>query len=346
MWTRPQLCRPQLWILILVFEFIFCIRSVVAQGMQNSPILYNDERNITNGQAPAKEFFPYPINEGVNHKSLFPVARFFQTEFTIQNTGRSYKNHTVVWCYLPLNNQYNQIVPKVNVSDQARIFTDSYGNLFLRFDLEDIPPYSTKILRVDCEVLKSKKAKKAHIAGDCDEEQMKKYLREDELLEVNDTKIIKLSGKLQQKDPFETAKSMFDWVAGNVKYSGFDKQDKGALHGLTYKEGDCTEQAALFTALCRANGIPAKLIWGYRCQGNCQGGERLHTWSEFFTDETWHIADITNRVFDKEYENYIGLVNYHGVDPNPLEKKHRYRLDFTYEDVKTRIDIKSVVRLH
>ena len=149
---------------------VFCTQVFAAQGLKSTPMLYDDKIQI-NAQAPASKFFPAKGSESDVDKVLFPVSRFFQTEFTIQNTGPSYKNHTVLWCYLPLNNGYDQVVPKVSASDEARIFTDSYGNLFLRFDMEDIPPYSTKILRVDCEVLKSKET---HITSASDKDYKKR----------------------------------------------------------------------------------------------------------------------------------------------------------------------------
>lgn len=332
------------FVIFIMVDVMFFPYHLGARELNNTDIPVIDKTQALI-QSPAREFSPCQTGASDKTGNQFPINRIFQTEFTIQNTGHSYKNQTTLWCYIPYSNGYNQVVPKVSTTEDACLLADSHGNSFLRFDIKDIPPYATRIIRVDCEVMKSREPHNS-IKNNKDQDRLNGYLLPEPLLEADHQKIKDLSKRLKKREPYQTARSIFSWVSANITYSGFDKQDKGALHGLTYKEGDCTEQASLFTALCRAGGIPAKLIWGYRCPGNCHGTERIHTWSEFYADDTWHLVDITNHIFDKDTENYIGLRDYRHKDPNPLGNRHRYRMEFSFEDVKTRMDIKSVVRLH
>jgi len=89
------------------------------------------------------------------------------------------------------------------------------------------------------------------------------------------------------------------------------EEDKGALYALTNLSGDCTEFAALFAALCRAAGIPARLMGGYICQRNCLVTTvDFHNWAEFYHNGAWHLADPQNRLFDQNGENYIATEIY------------------------------------
>ena len=59
--------------------------------------------------------------------------------------------------------------------------------------------------------------------------------------------------------PWDTALQVQKWVKENVKYE--NGQFRGALFAVQNKSGDCEEMSALFTALCRLQGIPARNVW-------------------------------------------------------------------------------------
>jgi hypothetical protein len=56
-----------------------------------------------------------------------------------------------------------------------------------------------------------------------------------------------------------TARSCFDWVRRNVKFVLGDY--RGARRALEEGIGDCEDMTALFVALCRTSGIPARSVW-------------------------------------------------------------------------------------
>ena len=73
-------------------------------------------------------------------------------------------------------------------------------------------------------------------------------------------------------------------------------RNSGALSALYNGSGVCEDYAALFVALCRAEGIPARLVNGYtdpRGRGdvwNVAYGETFpltgfrHSWAEFYLE--------------------------------------------------------------
>lgn len=81
-----------------------------------------------------------------------------------------------------------------------------------------------------------------------------------------------VAGKMAH--PWDKAHAYYKWVWENIRpqigpYTS-------VIEAIDKRVGDCEEHAAVFTALCRASGIPARLVWVPN-----------HNWAEFFlTDES------------------------------------------------------------
>ena len=86
--------------------------------------------------------------------------------------------------------------------------------------------------------------------------------------------------------PAATARAIYDWVVDNVEYK---KVGKGWGNGDTFwacseRYGNCTDFHALFIALARSEGIPARFEIGFpvpadRPEGNIGG---YHCWVKFY----------------------------------------------------------------
>lgn len=59
--------------------------------------------------------------------------------------------------------------------------------------------------------------------------------------------------------PWKRVETIYDFVQENVKYVEGD--DKTAVETLVDGSGDCHDISALFVALCRADKVPARLVW-------------------------------------------------------------------------------------
>ncbi|MCI0331952.1 MAG: transglutaminase domain-containing protein [Planctomycetes bacterium] len=58
---------------------------------------------------------------------------------------------------------------------------------------------------------------------------------------------------------WEKVEAIYDYVLENIEY--VEGPDKGALDTLRDGQADCQGRSALFIALCRANKIPARMVW-------------------------------------------------------------------------------------
>ena len=124
------------------------------------------------------------------------------------------------------------------------------------------------------------------------------------------------------KTEAEKVAQIYAFVVTHMDYnSNSPHRNAGALAALQHGEGVCEDYAALFTALCRASGIPARVVYGYTDPTGTgeifqlASGDILslrgyrHAWVEFFLEgEGWLPADPT-------FENSSGTFRYFGSLP-------------------------------
>lgn len=97
-----------------------------------------------------------------------------------------------------------------------------------------------------------------------------------------------------KKSDLEKIGAIFIYITDNVTY---DKKKAETVSSgylpnvddtISTKKGICFDYAALFAAMCRAEGIPTRLITGYVAPNGY-----YHAWNEVYTNETgWITADI------------------------------------------------------
>jgi transglutaminase superfamily protein len=98
------------------------------------------------------------------------------------------------------------------------------------------------------------------------------YLQDSPGIQTSAPEVRKLLTQLRGQDhshPWDLAKRYQEWIGQNIKpqVGAFT----GVINGLKRRAGDCEEMAAIFVALCRAAGIPARLVWVPN-----------HNWAEFY----------------------------------------------------------------
>lgn len=149
-------------------------------------------------------------------------------------------------------------------------------------------------LKLTIDVSIPDKIKASQIVSHPDE--LKPFLRPNNYVESSNEKLFHLSKRLLVKESaWETSLKIKDWVYNNIMMTfktGFDS----ALQTLEAGEGDCTEHAVLTAALCRANGIPARVAFGYTLALDTEGSLSYngHMWTEVFIEGIWLPIDSTS----------------------------------------------------
>jgi len=102
-----------------------------------------------------------------------------------------------------------------------------------------------------------------------------RYMQSEPWIEVTDG-IVARAGEIvgDETNPYVKAKMIFDWVVNNVRYEFPDLESRGAAKAFPRRSGDCGEFSAVYCALCRAAGVPARTVTAKWLTG---GG---HQWAE------------------------------------------------------------------
>jgi hypothetical protein len=160
-----------------------------------------------------------------------------------------------------------------------------------------------------------------------------RYTQPSQQVQSDDESIIQLAHQIveDETNPYHQARLVHRWIDENIgagHITGSDGYTYSALGALERRTAGCGGYSALFVALLRALGIPARmtggLVTGYQghfTDGNSEPG--THTWSEFYLPGYgWIRSDATQRdYFAAVYEPRIAL--YRGGD---IELGHDYPL--------------------
>jgi hypothetical protein len=87
------------------------------------------------------------------------------------------------------------------------------------------------------------------------------FLAPNKTIQSSDPKIRSLAKQIGGDEPkaWKKVEAIYDWVRDHVEYKSGPL--KGALAALRDGTGDCEELTSLFIAICRASGVPARMVW-------------------------------------------------------------------------------------
>ena len=99
----------------------------------------------------------------------------------------------------------------------------------------------------------------------------KQYLGDSPGIQTRCKEVHDLLGSLRGdlKHPWDLAQKFAAWIPRNMQ--PLIGPYMGVIKALEKRQGDCAEMSAVFVALCRAAGIPARLVW-----------VPDHNWSEMY----------------------------------------------------------------
>jgi hypothetical protein len=121
--------------------------------------------------------------------------------------------------------------------------------------------------------------------------------RPNRFLQSDDAKVMELakSAAGDTKDAGEAAKRIEAFVANYIDDMNLSVGYASAAEVAASKKGDCSEFAVLTAAMCRAVGIPAKVVTGIAYVDDFMGkaGFGGHAWTEAYIGDKWVGLDAT-----------------------------------------------------
>lgn len=133
------------------------------------------------------------------------------------------------------------------------------------------------------------------------------YLSAEQTIESDDQEIKAMAVKLTKgsENLWDACCSISKWVADNIDGSILDGSAKETFDSGS---GLCGAQSRLMTALCRAAGIPSRVVWGCMYTREYGGSFGHHGWNEVFMgDDGWIPIDVTIHEIDYVDSGHIRL---------------------------------------
>ena len=148
------------------------------------------------------------------------------------------------------------------------------------------------------------------------------YLKSEKFIQSTHPKVVSLSNELKKSTVLETLKSNFGYV--NAIKESNTRILTDALSALKLNRASCNGKSRLFTAICRAQGIPARVVGGTILENIRK--RTSHLWAEVYYGGNWIPFDIFNNHFASLPAHYLEL--YKG---DQYLFRHNKSLNFDYQ---------------
>ncbi len=293
-------------------EISFDILEAIESEIQNSTFKKLGEENIEL----AGKSFKTIIIEQHNNKTGVKIKYWLSPEldyfamFQVQNRKVYLADHTVV-DKIKVASMDNSILSKTNVSI-SDVHAISYMKLKVKIQPtgfvikpEDLNIPGQKFVgtvtdnlidgTLEIQYKKYNGENAPHFPPDySNEEALQKYLTPSTRIESDNPKLINeaLGITIGAVDSWDAAKLLSKWVAENIHYA--IPGGGTALGAYKMGAGECGAHSMLLAALCRAVGIPARVVFGGMYVPNKGGAFGQHAWNEIYMGNAgWIPVDAT-----------------------------------------------------
>lgn len=229
----------------------------------------------------------------LSHTALFAEESTRRFEFTYEVLADALPEQREIKLYIPLpieNNDQRIIDTRIetNTKGSEKSETD-HGNRYFQINRaanDDNPLVASFTWTVERNVVTAKNEPLTDI-------ERERYLASNTLVPVGHEILAPIQQEIYEMrsddSPSATARAIYDWVVDNVEYK---KVGSGWGNGDTFwacneRYGNCTDFHALFIALARSEGIPARFEIGFPVPNDRSEGEigGYHCWVQFYLPE-------------------------------------------------------------
>ncbi|WP_269630911.1 transglutaminase-like domain-containing protein [Pelomonas sp. BJYL3] len=236
------------------------------------------------------------------------------------NPGSEWLRNEEFACALPASLPGEQQLVSAEASQPLRWSPDCLGQNTALITLAEVAPRQRVRVQLDTRVALPAPGRTAPDSG-CD-----RWQGHGPFLDFGESAIAERAAELRRGSGLDTARAIFDWLVAHVQYTAYSPNDKGALHALNTRQGDCTEFAHLATSLARSAGMAARSVGGYVLTHDAivKPGD-YHDWAELWVDGRWLILDAQRREFDADAQAYLRFRYYSAHGDGTLGSHHRWR---------------------
>lgn len=231
----------------------------------------------------------------------YPSTRTIRYGFTIQNPTSHPLKEAGFWVYIPYHQTSTQKRLNIKTSHPYEVKHDDQGNERLTFTMM-LPPHGSKEVWIESTLAMS------DVPNRFSPKAVALSAGSPTFVEASAPEIIEQAEKLHQEDAEQASWAIYDWVRQHITYSGYLKDDRGAVYALKNAQGDCTEYAYLTATLGQVQSIPVRVMAGFVMpQNGILVPTEYHNWAEFNLDNAWRLVDAQKEVYLENPSRYISM---------------------------------------
>ena len=226
---------------------------------------------------------------------------------------------------LPQSMPDRQNILSIGYNPKPSRFIERDGNRYAEFVFKQPEEHVKATIRVRAELYRYDliTAMKSRKSAHREEDGLEDFLKEERFIEKDHDLIQEIAGSIEGRTEVDIVHKIYDYVLDHMEYADPSRRSRGAVAALQLGEGDCTEYADLFVALCRAKGLPARVVTGYTVRFDSESPK--HNWAEVYLQEYGWVpfdpsaGDIDNgiirgRAFSRMRPVYLYLSNIRNDD--------------------------------
>jgi hypothetical protein len=266
-------------------------------------------------------------------KDPFLVIKEHSANIIIKYTINNYGPGTItkVQCRIesPFNYEPFQTVKDISTENKDfKVITDENGNKVYKFKLQNIDQNEQSTVSLSSNVVINeliiKKSDYISQNYETNDKDLATFTKSEKFIDSNSDAIINSSNAITGNEisPIKKAELIYNFVCSKLEYdydrmSQENRETYNASEILNLNKGVCSDYSILFAALCRAAGIPAKLIYGLPLQSMVTKSNGIidtaHEWNEIkLPGYGWIPVDITTEQPFLSANYYCDLKTFEG----------------------------------
>lgn len=233
---------------------------------------------VSGGLSPARQrrMPPSPPRHMYHQSNTVELVQTY--DFTV--TGQTHRISFVI--PLPQSRPNRQDILSIGYDPKpSRIFKRD-GRRYAEFVFKRPEEKVTATIRIKAELFKYDlfTAMKNRKTISPEEEGLEVFLNHERYIEKDHERIQEIAAGIEGRTEVDLVHKIYEYVIDHMEYANPSRRSRGAVTALQQGEGDCTEYADLFVALCRAKDLPARFIAGYIMRSDSELPK--HNWAEVY----------------------------------------------------------------
>ena len=188
-----------------------------------------------------------------------------------------------LWVNLPQTISGKQEIVKTSFQPEPTRQFRRNGNYYVEYEFNVSKQIAHLQITIQAKIMRTNLATIIHSGSTATmaDPNLDSYLVHERMIEKDHPIIQELASKINGENRLDTVREIYHFVPTYLSVDLTKLKGVGAAKTAEAKKGMCIDYCDLFVALCRAKGIPARVVAGYKCDFSVSP---KHSWTEVYVE--------------------------------------------------------------